>query len=70
MKSNVTNLLKTVAHIDYVKPYVELVDMEVEGAILGLSFTSDLDNKGDNTVPETGNGGSISGRSGRARVKR
>jgi hypothetical protein len=67
---NIAKVRNSASNVNYVKPGLEMVEIEVEGAILGLSFKTDLDNPGDNWVPETENGGSLNGRSGRARVKR
>jgi hypothetical protein len=67
---NIAKVKNSADFVNYVKPGLEMVEMEVEGAILGMSFDTNLDNPGDNWTPETENGGSLSGRSGRARVKR
>ena len=68
---NIAKVSKTAAFVNYVKPELEMLEMEVEGAILGMSFTGDFGgNDGTNTIPETENDGSLAGRSKRARVKR
>ena len=73
---NIAKVSKTAAIVNYVKPGLEMVEMEIEGAILsesgkGLSFTGHLNgNGGPNRAPETTNLGHLSGRSGNSRVKR
>ena len=67
---NIAKVSKTAAFVNYVKPGMEMVEMEVEGAILNNSFNADLGQGGNNQTPETENDGSLSGRSGRARMKR
>jgi hypothetical protein len=68
---NIAKVSKTTAFVNYVKPGMEMVDLETEGSLLlTASFIGTIGEKGDNQVPETINDGSLSGRSGRARMKR
>jgi len=68
---NITKVKNLTANVNYVKPGMEMVEMETEGSLLlTASFTGTIGEKGDNQVPETINDGSLSGRSGRARMKR
>jgi len=77
---NIAKVKNSAAFVNYVKPELEMLEMEIEGAILsesgngngnGLSFTGHLNgNGGPNRAPETTNLGHLSGRSGNSRVKR
>jgi len=69
---NIAKVSKTAAIVNYVKPGLEMVEMEVEGAILGLSFNTgkDVEDPDAGKPPVVDGGGGISGRSSRARTKR
>ena len=68
---NMKTVIKKAKNVNYKKPALEMVEMETEGSLLlTASFTGDLGGGGNNQTPETENGGSLNGRSNRARIKR
>ena len=68
---NIQKVSKTASNVNYIKPELEMVEMEIE-SVLCISFTSggEAPEEGDGGPAIPGGGGGVEGRSSRARTKR
>ena len=68
---NITKVRNSAAIVNYVKPGLEMVEMEIE-SVLCISFSTGTDDTDPNAGKPagTGGGGGVEGRSSRVRTKR